>query len=378
MVFSVVISGGLVGQVSASPEYITPKPLVDVISIPVSNVKDNGEFTEIPMITWGGDIATILANGGQSETSNGSIFSSLGLKLKLKREDVFTEQLKHYISGKTPYLRCTLGMCAQALELLSKDDRTKPVIIYQMTWSSGGDALVTKQGLMNMKQLKDRTVAIQAYGPHVDFMTTLLTEARMTVNDINIRWLNDLAFSPNSPPEAFRESEVDAAFVIVPDALTLTSNRNVGTGRRGSVKGARMVTSTMYNNRIIADVYAVRSDYLNQHRDEVERFVKGLLLAEKQLHSVMKDMGSKNRLDLLYNSAEILLDDREAISDIENLYFDATFVGLEGNKLFFNNQEYNRNMDRLSEEIQVAFQQIGLLSREFKVKSAAWDYSRIQ
>ena len=51
---------------------------------------------------------------------------------------------------------------------------------------------------------------------------------------------------------------------ISPDALKLTSNGTVGTGSEGSVKGARMLLSTKTASRIIADVYAVRKDYLTR------------------------------------------------------------------------------------------------------------------
>ena len=35
----------------------------------------------VPMITWGGDIATILANGNAAKTRSGSLFASQGLNL---------------------------------------------------------------------------------------------------------------------------------------------------------------------------------------------------------------------------------------------------------------------------------------------------------
>ena len=62
---------------------------------------------------------------------------------------------------------------------------------------------------------------------------------------------------------------------ISPDALKLTSNGTVGTGAEGSVKGARMLLSTKTASRIIADVYAVRKDYFDTHRAEVQKFVHG-------------------------------------------------------------------------------------------------------
>ena len=54
----------------------------------------------------------------------------------------FSQQVRDYLQGDSPYLRGTLGMVNMASELLSRDPRTKPVVVYQMTWSAGGDALV--------------------------------------------------------------------------------------------------------------------------------------------------------------------------------------------------------------------------------------------
>src|SRR5687768_13393738 len=58
---------------------------------------------ETPFITWGGDVATFHANGGLT-TKPGSIFQKQGLDLKLVAGDNFVEQVKRYLSGKSPFL----------------------------------------------------------------------------------------------------------------------------------------------------------------------------------------------------------------------------------------------------------------------------------
>ena len=70
--------------------------------------------------------------------------------------------------------------------------------------------------------------------------------------------------------------------MIIPDALALTSSGTIGTGAEDSVKGARILLSTKTANRIIADVYAVRSDYFESNRAEVEKFVQGLIQGEER------------------------------------------------------------------------------------------------
>lgn len=135
---------------------------------------------QVPIITWGGDIATLYANGNSRNTVKTSIFGKLGLNLTLAREDVFAKQVEVYLSGRSPYLRGTRGMINMAAEVAGKDPRTKPVVIYQLTWSAGGDAMVVKSNIKTTRDLKGKTIAVQAYGPHVDYVAKILADAGLS------------------------------------------------------------------------------------------------------------------------------------------------------------------------------------------------------
>lgn len=365
---------------AAAPQYIESRPLSSVLANQqVGDVKERVPV-QVPMITWGGDIATILANGNNRRTRSGSIFSSRGLDIELVREDVFSRQVAAYLSGNSPYLRGTMGMMNMAAEVLSHDARTKPVVIYQMTWSAGGDALVVKPGIHSAKDLKGKTVALQAYGPHVDYMTKILGDAGLSTGDVKLRWLPDLTGTPNAPMAAFKQTDVDAAFVIIPDAMVLTSGGTVGTGAEDSVKGAKILLSTRTANRIIADVYAVRSDYFNEHRDKVQAFVNGLLKGDEQLRELFRDKASRKSeyRQMITSAASLLLDSDQATADAEGLYADAEYVGWQGNLDFFSNPSYPRSMQQLTGEIQTAFIGLGLLPEMTAVDSADWDYQQLR
>ncbi|MCB1881293.1 MAG: ABC transporter substrate-binding protein [Gammaproteobacteria bacterium] len=374
-----LISGLFVAlSVNAAPSYVESPPLTQVVKAQVGTLRPGA--VQVPVITWGGDIATIYANGNSEATNSGSIFANNGLELKLVREDLFSRQVSAYLEGRSPYLRGTMGMINMAAELLSKDPRTKPVVIYQMTWSAGGDALVVKQSIHSAKDLRGKTVALQAYGPHVDYLTKILKDAGLSASDVKIRWLPDLTGTDNTPMAAFYENDIDAAFVIIPDALALTSNGSVGTGAEDSVRGARILLSTKTANRIIADVYAVRSDYLNSNRAQVQAFVHSLLLAQERLKSLVVNKGAESSAyrDMIRAAAGILLDSQEAVADAEGLYADAEYVGFGGNKEFFANPKYPRNLERLTTEIQTAFRDIGLMGGQLPVVQANWDYTALQ
>ncbi len=366
--------------VLAAPGYVQSPPLSKVVAGVKVAAVSNSSPLQVPIITWGGDIATILGNGKTVQTGASSIFADKGLQLKLVREDVFPNQVRAYLEGKSPYLRGTMGMINMASEVLAKDARTKPVIIYQMTWSTGGDALVVKPGIHGVKDLRGKTIALQAYGPHVDYMTKILAGGGLTPKDVNIRWLPDLTGTDNSPMAAFQQNDVDAAFVIIPDGLILTSGGTVGTGAEDSIKGAKILLSTKTANRIIADVYAVRSDYFQKNRSQVEQFTHGLLLAEQALKKLVRDKAanSSEYQQLLKTSAQILLDTPQATGDVEGLYADCEFVGWQGNVDFFVSSNSPRSMNKLTKEIQPPFVQLGLLTGTSTLTSAGWNYDQLR
>ena len=198
LAIALLISGpGAVSTQAAAAKYIDSPPLSKVVKQAVVPVREGGAM-QLPIITWGGDIATILANGSAKDTAAGSIFDAQGLKFTLKREDDFTGQIGDYIRGDSAYLRCTLGMLNQAIEALD-DPRVKPVVIGQLTYSVGGDVLVVKPGIKTPADLKGKTIVLQAYGPHVDYLTRVLSDAGISLADVKIKWVKDLTGSDNSP-----------------------------------------------------------------------------------------------------------------------------------------------------------------------------------
>jgi hypothetical protein len=94
-------------------QYIQMKPLEQVIKIRAGSVTP-GKKDKLPLITWGGDEATILANGNAINTKPGSIFSQKGLNFQLVWMDDFKKQVEMFIGGDMWLLRGTMGMINMA------------------------------------------------------------------------------------------------------------------------------------------------------------------------------------------------------------------------------------------------------------------------
>lgn len=366
-IVSFLISFSTFGQ---NADFLTPKPLSQVVNTTLKPVSTG--TLKVPLITWGGDIATIMA-----ETDG--IFEKNGLNVSLFREDDFKKQVQMCLSGETPFLRGTMGMINSASDAF-KNSGTELVVIYQLTWSVGGDAMVVRQG-KNLNNIK--TIALQLYGPHMDYAANLFSKAGR-LNSIQFKWLSQLTISDKvggksvDPVTAFQENNtLDAVMCIIPDALLLTSNGSVGTGSEGSVKGAGILLSTKTSSRVISDVYAVRKDYYLQNKGKVMSFVKSLMVSEENLRDLIKNKNSNlsKYRQLMSASAEKLLGSSQFTSDAEALLGDCEFVGFNGNVSFFTGKGTTRSFTTLNSEIQKTFISLGLLSSATTIQNAGWDYN---
>lgn len=334
---------------------------------------------QVPMITWGGDAATLLANGGK-DTVPASAFGQANLDVRLYKQDDAVAQVRDYMEGKTPFIRGTMGMINTYLEALNADPRTKPVVVLQLTWSTGGDCLVVRgDDIKKAADLKGKTILLQQYGPHVEYMDKVLTDAGLSWSDVTVKWceeLFDLDGKPNDPASIMRvDPSIDAVFCISPDAAALTSNMTVGTGAEDSVEGARVLLSTKTASRIIADVYAVRSDFLEANRTWVENFVKAHLDTQKKLVEMMKNRESEEYRDFIRMSADALLDDPEAAADMEGLLADCTFVLPEGNATYFQAEGNLAGFAATVSRNQAWLVTQGFVTAQQSLAHAEWDFA---
>ena len=347
-------------------------------------VGDVAEGTvQVPYLTWGGDVATFVANGGLKTTKD-SIYGKMGLNLQLVSGDNFPQQVKDYMEGKSPYLRGTMRMMGQASEVLSQSPKTKPVVIFQLTWSAG-DHLVGVESIKELKDLKGKRIALQKGGPHLGLLEDALKTAGLNWKDITPVWCNDLTGTPDSPASKLSAGEADAACLISPDMFGLTGGlENKGTGAEGTLKGAHVIVSTAQMSRSIADVYAVRSDYFKAHRDEVEKFFAGYIAASELLVTGQKKYDNGKGSSTEYLAALKMAQDifgKEVLPTIEvdahGLLLDCAFVRLPGNISFFTDAGNLNNFEKkMGSALDLAVN-LNLVTNRFGFDKPNWDYQKV-
>lgn len=370
---------GLLGWAAVSP--VQAARFADLVGpVTVAPVKDAGPL-QVPYLTWGGDVATFYANGGL-KTTPASINGQLGLDLSLVPGDDFVAQVRRYLQGESPFLRGTVRMIGMASEALARSPDTEPVMFLQLTWSAG-DHLVSRGWIKTLGDLKGKKIVLQQGGPHVGMLDDVLKAARLSWQDVDVVWADELT-GPKGAAARFRQDPtIDACLVITPDMLGLTGGLNErGSGKDGTVANARVLVSTAQMSRSIADVYAVRKDYFLAHQDRIERFAAGYFKASEDLVAMKKAFergGSAEYRKVLKMTQDIY--GQEVIPSLEEdahgLISDAAFVGLPGNVSFFTDAG---NLSGFQPKVEAALKlarERGFAPSPGKIERTIFDYDKL-
>ncbi len=357
-------------------DYVKMKPLRETKPPTIKDCRKADPLV-VPMRTSGAHIVPLFGNGYDLETGKDSLFKKEGLNIRLMLENSIVKQLENYMSCKSPFMAGTQGMINAVADVAEADPRTRMVAVYQHAWSNGGDALVVRDRIKTPADLSGSVIVTQAYGPHLEYLTRVLSDAERSVKEKGGTWKTPeilytealLGFSDHTPGLAFFEDDqVDAAFMVKPDAMLLTSGGKIGTGAEGSVKGAHILLSTKSASRLISEIYVVRRDFFEAERDTVKKFVQALFKAEEVVR--------ENVLKLIVDweaVARHLLDDPGAIREAENLWTDIETVGMKGNVDWVNPSK-NRSFQSINNEIQNALTSMGLMKKAYAFQVAKWDY----
>ncbi|MEI9893351.1 MAG: hypothetical protein WDN28_05480 [Chthoniobacter sp.] len=386
-------------SVSAAPvEYLEPsKPYKDSAFLKGAKVQpvDLSRGTlRVPIITWAADGVTVTANGGLPANPNSALARAVKMPVQLELVDDFDEQVKNYVTGKSPFLRGTVGMIALASEALTNIDRgLEPVVIVQLSWSTGADGFVAKD-IKSLADLKGKTIVLQRNGPHVDLVQVLLQDAGLNPGEVNLKYVRDITVNPKAPKDGQahdpanalrKDASLTAAACISPDILALSAGGNVGTRAEDSVKGARPILTTRTASRVIADVYAVRRDFFEAHKPLVQSFVAAHLAEQTRFQEALTNIAKKTQADaakvaqfkkLSKPLAGLFLQDENAVNDyILWAGVDSQLAGLAGNTEFFTAPNNPVGFDGTQTRILAYYEQTGIVGRVQKLNFAGWNFA---
>ena len=314
------------------------------------------KVVNFPINVWIGWLPIIAANHGHEPNTESVFYKKYGFKLKLSLIDNPVDARTAFVNGDSHILWGTLDMMALFAPGLMKDSRTAPRIFQQIDWSNGGDGIVVRNNINEVRDLKGKTVVFAQNSPSQYYLYNLLIRAGLQPSDITPKYTGD-AFQA---AKAFvSDRGIDACVSWAPDIYNITDK----------VEGTKLLSSTADANRVIADVWAARADFAKDHPEIISGLVAGIFDGMTYLNGsdANKEQAYK-WLAALYNFPA---------DEVKAMAADAYSTGFGENLQFFLNKNNPTNFENTWRSISYVYKTIGLIDKSIPFDQVM-DFSVLQ
>lgn len=229
----------------------------------------NGEpLIKVSVNTWGGFAGGWLYNEGFASNDKSRFLKEQGILVDFKLQDDFNASRESWKSGEVDLLWSTIDCFAIESEAL-KD--FEPVVLFQVDWSRGGDAIVVRRGINNVNDLRGKTIALAPMTPSNTFLVWLLESSNLTYSDVNIVEVANAI----DAAQMFKDGKVDACVCWSPDDQDCVAQ----------VPGSKVLQSTKEASNIIADVFFAKKSWVEKNKDIVQKFIKGWMIGSAEVNT---------------------------------------------------------------------------------------------
>jgi NitT/TauT family transport system substrate-binding protein len=287
---------------------------------------------------WAGWAPLIEANNGFEAGREWTAPGGGKFKLRLVLIDDPVAMRDAYVAGDVHIGWATLDMLPLMMEGLRRDSRTMPRVPMQIDFSNGGDGIVCREHVRTMSELAGKTLVLAQNSPSHFFALNALVNAGLQPGDVQWRFTQD-AFQAAAAFNADRR--LDCVVSWAPDIYNLAEAR-----------GNRMMVTTQTANKLIADVFFVRADFMKDHPQLIEGLVRGILDATERLRS----QESKQRVAQLMATGYSM-----PVSDALSMLGDAHWTNFADNREFFLNANNPTNFERLWNTAYFLYRKIGVV-----------------
>ena len=297
------------------------------------------KVVQFPINVWIGWLPIVAANHGFAPNEESVFFKKYGFKVNLKLIDDPVTARDAYASGESHVLWGTLDMMVLFAPELMKDSRTSPRIYQQVDWSNGGDGIVVRSSIANVRDLKGKTIVYAQNSPSQYFINNLLLNAGIQPGEVRHKYT---ATAFEAAAAFVSDPKIDACVSWAPDIYTISEK----------VKKTRILTTTSEANKLIADVWAVRADFAQDHPEVVEGLVAGIF---EGMRAIKDDTFKAKSFQWMAEGYGMTVD---AVKGMAN---DAHSTNFAENKEFFLNANSPTNFERTWKNVTFVYKELGLV-----------------
>ena len=296
---------------------------------------------KVAIVLWGGYAGGIMANGGLAPNKDSVFSKDFGVQVEMLQIDDFTKSRDAFRAGGdrggVDIMWSTVD--AYALEYGGLA-RLNPKAILQYDWSRGGDAIAVDASIKSVKDLKGKKLACAEATPSHYFALYVLTQGGLTNRDVDWKFTDSAVDAAN----VFKANQVDAAVSWSPDVYVAARERT----------GGHILASTKEATNLIADIFVARGDFLEQHPEDVRRFVGGWLRGVEMVRK------NPDRTAVLLQKS---LSGVNTLEDAKGMLDDVKLPDYSENRAFFNPQGSLVNYQSIYQTAQNIWRKIGKISQ---------------
>lgn len=220
-----------------------------------------GRPLRVGIVSWPGYAGGLVANNGLEPNKDSNFWKPYKLLVKFELVEDEAELRRKFEDGEIDIMWSTVDSLTQQPPDFR---RVQPRAIMQVDWSRGGDAIVVTPGIERIEQLKGKRIAVSMAASKWLLEnglknSSLTDDDRATITEVETKGSQEAA-------KLFDEGRVDAAVIWEPD-VTQTLN-----AKKGS---SNILIDTSTATDLIADVMVAREQFIQQHPDVIDAFIKG-------------------------------------------------------------------------------------------------------
>jgi NitT/TauT family transport system substrate-binding protein len=229
--------------------------------------KKDPKAINISLDEWIGWKSVIDANGGLT-TKPGSIYDKLGIKVNISVVNEADKSSAALIKGDLDGAGYTVNRYA-FLYPKFVENKVPVTMPYITNSSTGGDGIVAKKEIARVEDLVGKKVAVPRFSEAQTLVEWLLAKSDLTADQkkkIQFVYFDD----HEQAAKAFFGGQVDAAATWQPFLSQAAEN-----------PGTHILFSTKSATNVILDGIVFRKDYLDSHKEQVQKLIEGSLMAQE-------------------------------------------------------------------------------------------------